>query len=120
MAAPKGYEPLSASALLRLRSEAEVRCPPFEDRDGAEDKSTECKPMEAPCLFNLREDPCERVNLAAARPQVFTRPWTQPPRDLDLGRLALTPVWSVYNVSANNVIALDSCSPRNCIYTPAY
>lgn len=58
--------------MLRLRSEAEVRCPPPLPlpAEEAEAEASECKPMESPCLFNLREDPCERVNLALARPQV--------------------------------------------------
>ncbi|XP_034251455.1 arylsulfatase B-like [Thrips palmi] len=64
--APEGYQPLSASTALRLRAEAEVQCPDLADKE-----AVACNPMEAPCLFNIRADPCERVNLAAARPQVL-------------------------------------------------
>ncbi|XP_049956678.1 arylsulfatase J-like [Schistocerca serialis cubense] len=57
---------LSEETVARLRHEAEVRCPPRRADNASE--ATQCRPMEAPCLFNLREDPCETVNLAASQP----------------------------------------------------
>lgn len=72
VAAPAGYAPLTKPTMLRLRGQAEVRCPEAAAEAGeAGEAVTACRPTEAPCLFNIREDPCERVNLAAARPQVL-------------------------------------------------
>ncbi|KAK3932621.1 Arylsulfatase J [Frankliniella fusca] len=67
-AAPEGYSPLTRAAALRLRAEAEVLCPEEPEVTGA---GVACSPTEAPCLFNVRDDPCERVNLAASRPEVL-------------------------------------------------
>ncbi|KAI8440600.1 hypothetical protein MSG28_001821 [Choristoneura fumiferana] len=32
-----------------------------------------CKPLEAPCLFNIEDDPCERFNMADKEPEVLQR-----------------------------------------------
>lgn len=32
--------------------------------------AVECLPLEAPCLFDIRKDPCEFDNLAARRPEL--------------------------------------------------
>lgn len=32
----------------------------------------ECSPREAACLFNIREDPCERRNMADLRPDILS------------------------------------------------
>lgn len=96
--APPGYEPLSATAALRLRAEAEVVCP-----DVADKEAVVCNPGEAPCLFNVRTDPCERVNLAAARPQVLQsleealaryRRTMLPPRNVPTDPLADPALWN--------------------------
>ncbi|XP_014674868.1 PREDICTED: arylsulfatase B-like isoform X2 [Priapulus caudatus] len=34
--------------------------------------SVNCRPTVAPCLFNIRDDPCEYNNMAAARPDVVS------------------------------------------------
>ncbi|ALC42093.1 CG8646 [Drosophila busckii] len=47
----------------RLRSAATVQC--------AQQPANPCQPLHAPCLFNIRDDPCERNNLAARYPQVL-------------------------------------------------
>ncbi|XP_032512308.2 arylsulfatase B-like isoform X1 [Danaus plexippus] len=49
--------------ILRLRSEATVECG---DRE-----ALPCRPLEAPCLFNIDEDPCETRNLADIHPDVL-------------------------------------------------
>lgn len=50
--------------ILKLRNESEISCGPKPKNVPA------CKPKEAPCLFNIRDDPCEYYNLADARPVV--------------------------------------------------
>ncbi|XP_014227795.1 arylsulfatase B-like isoform X1 [Trichogramma pretiosum] len=57
---------LSARELLDIRARAIVRCgePP-------KDQKLACDPVKAPCLFNLREDPCEQRNLAETRPMIL-------------------------------------------------
>nr|UNO37576.1 GSS2 [Psylliodes laticollis] len=51
-----------------LRMQATVSCEPFNFEDQLEE--TKCNFHQHPGLFNLREDPCERVNLAFARPNI--------------------------------------------------
>lgn len=48
---------LSADAIRRLREDAMIKCPPKND------SLPLCKPLEAPCLFNVQQDPCEDNNL---------------------------------------------------------
>ncbi|KAL1116272.1 hypothetical protein AAG570_005767 [Ranatra chinensis] len=54
---------LNETTMLTLRQQAELSC----QQNVTE---VECRPLVAPCLFNLRDDPCERVNLAASNPTV--------------------------------------------------
>ncbi|XP_043483335.1 arylsulfatase B-like isoform X2 [Leptopilina heterotoma] len=56
---------LLQSEIIKLRNDAEVIC-----NVKKEDEVT-CNPIEAPCLFNIKEDPCERINLAATRPIIL-------------------------------------------------
>lgn len=58
---------LSVSEINNLRNEAQIKCPKmsFEPKD-----QYVCKPLEAPCLFNLHNDPCERYNLAKVSPEI--------------------------------------------------
>ena len=49
---------LTPAVVRTLRSQAEVTCTyPRSSR-------SECKPLQSPCLFNVRNDPCEQNNLA--------------------------------------------------------
>ncbi|XP_051172962.1 arylsulfatase B-like isoform X2 [Leptopilina boulardi] len=56
---------LAPSEIIRLRGDAEIIC-----NIRKEDEVT-CNPIEAPCLFNIKEDPCERINLAKLRPVIL-------------------------------------------------
>ncbi|ETN66473.1 arylsulfatase B [Anopheles darlingi] len=53
---------LSREQAEKLRAEATLKCAPHSPDD------IPCNPLIAPCLFNLHEDPCERVNQAAKHP----------------------------------------------------
>jgi hypothetical protein len=55
--------------MLKLREEAEVRC----EGGNYTNASMECRPLERPCLFNLKSDPCERVNLASINPTILEK-----------------------------------------------
>ncbi|XP_063375234.1 arylsulfatase I [Cydia amplana] len=48
-----------------LRKAATIQC--------SSDPEVACKPLLNPCLFNIRDDPCERVNLASKNPQIVQR-----------------------------------------------
>lgn len=50
--------------LPELQSSAEVRC------GERKPEATDCAPLQAPCLFNIEEDPCEFDNLAGKYPKV--------------------------------------------------
>lgn len=61
--------PLTADHVEQLRTGSVVGC-----RDipvPAAGDTHECKPLQAPCLFNVVEDPCERRNVAGTRPEVL-------------------------------------------------
>ncbi|XP_043598964.1 arylsulfatase B-like [Bombus pyrosoma] len=57
---------LSADAIRRLREDAMIKCPPKND------SLPQCKPLEAPCLFNVQQDPCEDNNLINKYPSLVT------------------------------------------------
>ncbi|XP_030369146.1 arylsulfatase I-like isoform X2 [Scaptodrosophila lebanonensis] len=52
----------------RLRAGATVNC---NLNKTYVQQGTECKPLLAPCLFNVRDDPCEYYNLAGQYPDVL-------------------------------------------------
>ena len=54
--------PLTPAIIQTLRNEAEVICDSLSVYAHVE--GSECKPLIAPCLFNIRNDPCEQHNLA--------------------------------------------------------
>ncbi|KAK2581658.1 hypothetical protein KPH14_002156 [Odynerus spinipes] len=56
---------LTAQELLELRKRAVVKC------DVREEDTIKCDPLQAPCLFDIVNDPCEMVNLAESRPQIL-------------------------------------------------
>lgn len=57
---------LSETAVASLRHQAEVHCNQNNGFTFLSNTSSEtaCRPREAPCLFNIRDDPCETTNLA--------------------------------------------------------
>ncbi|XP_075211571.1 arylsulfatase B-like [Lycorma delicatula] len=60
--------PLDSSELiLETRSEATINC----SKKNSE-LHTHCNPLESPCLFNIREDPCETNNLANRFPNILS------------------------------------------------
>ncbi|XP_047988988.1 arylsulfatase J-like isoform X4 [Leguminivora glycinivorella] len=48
-----------------LRKAATLQC--------SSDPEVVCRPLEYPCLFDIRTDPCERINLASKNPQIVQR-----------------------------------------------
>ncbi|KPJ16230.1 Arylsulfatase I [Papilio machaon] len=54
------------NTILALRKEATLRC-------NASVTPIPCRPLAAPCLFNIEEDPCERRNLADLEPVLLRR-----------------------------------------------
>jgi len=54
--------PLTPAIIQTLRNDAEVICDSLSVYAHAE--KPKCKPLIAPCLFNIRNDPCEQHNLA--------------------------------------------------------
>lgn len=62
---------LDGDKVLKLRATATLVC----DKDNNNESATsgvgaKCNPLESPCLFNIKDDPCERINLAQSRPVV--------------------------------------------------
>ncbi|XP_076619804.1 arylsulfatase J [Colletes latitarsis] len=55
---------LSADIVRKLRAEATITCHPQNET------LLLCKPLEAPCLFNVHLDPCEHNNLANEYPAI--------------------------------------------------
>ncbi|XP_030763576.1 arylsulfatase I-like [Sitophilus oryzae] len=59
---------LDEENIRKLRNEALLKCKDLNSEEQLE--SNQCNPMVSPCLFNIKEDPCERVNLATQRPLI--------------------------------------------------
>ncbi|XP_071452644.1 arylsulfatase J-like [Hetaerina americana] len=60
--------PLSKELITRLREDAQVDC---DAEPTAPQASAPCDLLKSPCLFNIRDDPCEKRNLAAFCPQML-------------------------------------------------
>lgn len=59
---------IDEDVIQKLRDQAKIKCKPLILDDQLE--QTKCNLLESPCLFNIREDPCERINLASQRPNI--------------------------------------------------
>uniref|UniRef100_A0A1B6DBF7 Uncharacterized protein n=1 Tax=Clastoptera arizonana TaxID=38151 RepID=A0A1B6DBF7_9HEMI len=55
---------LGEKEILALRKEATIDC-------GERKESIKCNPLEEPCLFHLKKDPCETNNLAKKYPVIL-------------------------------------------------
>ncbi|XP_067001721.2 arylsulfatase B [Anabrus simplex] len=67
---------LTPEQVLSRRSEAEVTCfsPSLTTTEATTEglaPPTNCKPLKAPCLFNIHSDPCEQYNLADRYPGIL-------------------------------------------------
>lgn len=60
---------LTPTTIQALRNEAEVICDSVSLYTQA--ARAECKPLIAPCLFNIKNDPCEQNNLADMYPEIL-------------------------------------------------
>ncbi|KAK4886995.1 hypothetical protein RN001_003266 [Aquatica leii] len=56
------------STIKSLRGKAEINCPKYKEDNVS---ATVCKPLNAPCLFNIEKDPCEKNNLAQEYPNIL-------------------------------------------------
>ncbi|XP_059608020.1 arylsulfatase J-like [Phlebotomus argentipes] len=67
---------VTSKTIRRIRKLTEIYCQPRIPY------ATECKPLEAPCLFKITEDPCEMNNLAQVYPfqtyvmQIMVKKWS--------------------------------------------
>ncbi|KAK1124469.1 hypothetical protein K0M31_006820 [Melipona bicolor] len=56
---------LTIKDISEMRKEAQIKC------NIKEKNKIFCEPIIAPCLFNIKNDPCEMVNLAEKRPVIL-------------------------------------------------
>ncbi|KAJ8963944.1 hypothetical protein NQ314_005275 [Rhamnusium bicolor] len=59
---------INDETIEKLRDDATIKCQELNYKDQLE--HTKCNLLESPCLFNIKEDPCERVNLASQEPVI--------------------------------------------------
>ncbi|KAF5270105.1 hypothetical protein FQA39_LY08517 [Lamprigera yunnana] len=62
----KVHESLDSRTVEKMRKEAEINCP-----NSKSEGNPPCKPLEAPCLFDIKSDPCEQQNLARKYPLIL-------------------------------------------------
>ncbi|XP_039310041.1 arylsulfatase B [Solenopsis invicta] len=55
---------LTSDKILQLRQQAEVYC------NVSEQEKISCDPLISPCLFNIKDDPCEMINIIEQKPLV--------------------------------------------------
>lgn len=58
---------LSPEKITNLRDQAQIKC-----GTAKSSPATRCDAFRSPCLFNLVDDPCERINLAASNPSLVS------------------------------------------------
>lgn len=59
---------IDENLIENLRNQATVKCKALNPEDQLE--QNKCNLLESPCLFNIKEDPCERINRASQRPNI--------------------------------------------------
>ncbi|XP_055907085.1 arylsulfatase B [Eupeodes corollae] len=57
--------------IVQLRRSASVMCNSNDISKTYPMKETSCEPLKAPCLFNIKHDPCEQLNLAERYPNIL-------------------------------------------------
>lgn len=62
-----GTNNINQNQISILRKQSEIKCDVF-----LLNTTSTCKPKEAPCLFHITTDPCERINLANELPNVVS------------------------------------------------
>lgn len=65
---------LSTHTKIRsLRRAAKVTCNGYQRPINEQNETNPCRPLQAPCLFNVMRDPCETTNLANEMPQIVSK-----------------------------------------------
>ncbi|XP_031839749.1 arylsulfatase B [Nomia melanderi] len=62
---------LAPKRIRELQSSVMVKCPPRNET------LPPCKPLKAPCLFDIRRDPCEGNNIAKLFPEIVNDLWEE-------------------------------------------
>lgn len=66
-----GSEPITTDEINEIRLQAKVSCNGYTPPTNSSVKS--CNAIEAPCLFDIHNDPCETTNLAQRFPDVVNK-----------------------------------------------
>lgn len=61
----------TAKEILKIRESAKATCE-GKSLSSNQPASERCNPLSEPCLFDIKNDPCETVNLAKQLPEVFS------------------------------------------------